>query len=99
MSGNTPPFSEPQETNIIGQPRDIVMSQNMKTPLVLAGSLAVVVVPPATEAQRAGAQTAEGLFKPDWQSLKAHQDPEWFRDAKWNNIGANAYDVRRVSAL
>jgi Alpha-L-fucosidase len=22
-----------------------------------------------------------GLFKPDWGSLKAHQDPGWFRDA------------------
>jgi alpha-L-fucosidase len=26
---------------------------------------------------------AEGPFKPDWESLKAHQDPEWFRDAKF----------------
>jgi len=24
-----------------------------------------------------------GLFTPNWQSLKAHQDPEWFRDAKF----------------
>lgn len=24
-----------------------------------------------------------GPFKPDWESLHAHQDPEWFRDAKF----------------
>jgi alpha-L-fucosidase len=26
---------------------------------------------------------AEGPFKPEWDSLKSHQDPEWFRDAKF----------------
>ncbi len=26
---------------------------------------------------------AKGPFRPDWESLKAHQDPEWFRDAKF----------------
>lgn len=25
----------------------------------------------------------EPTFKPDWQSLHAHRDPEWFRDAKF----------------
>ena len=25
---------------------------------------------------------ANGPYKPDWESLKAHQNPEWFRDAK-----------------
>ena len=26
---------------------------------------------------------AKGPFQPEWESLKAHQDPEWFRDAKF----------------
>jgi hypothetical protein len=25
---------------------------------------------------------SNGPFQPEWESLKAHQDPEWFRDAK-----------------
>jgi len=25
----------------------------------------------------------DGPFKPEWESLKAHKDPEWFRDAKF----------------
>jgi alpha-L-fucosidase len=25
---------------------------------------------------------ADGPYAPDWESLKAHKDPEWFRDAK-----------------
>lgn len=29
------------------------------------------------------ATIAQGPFQPDWSSLKAHQDPEWFRDAKF----------------
>jgi alpha-L-fucosidase len=28
------------------------------------------------------AQSAAGPYQPDWNSLKAHQDPAWFRDAK-----------------
>ncbi len=39
--------------------------------------LAVLPVIPAD----AGA--ASGPFNPDWASLKAHKDPEWFRDAKF----------------
>ena len=26
---------------------------------------------------------AKGPFKAEWDSLKAHEDPEWFRDAKF----------------
>ena len=26
---------------------------------------------------------ADGPFKPDWESLKQYQCPEWFRDAKF----------------
>ena len=32
---------------------------------------------------RVDAATAAGPFKPDWASLHAHQNPEWFRDAKF----------------
>jgi alpha-L-fucosidase len=28
-------------------------------------------------------EPAEPTFKPDWESLHAHRDPEWFRDAKF----------------
>ncbi len=45
--------------------------------------LAAALVLLAVEPQPTGGQTAEGPFKPDWQSLRAHKDPEWFRDAKF----------------
>ena len=44
------------------------------------------------------ATIAQGLFQPDWESLKAHQDPEWFRDAKfgiythWGPVTVGAED-------
>lgn len=28
-------------------------------------------------------KSQEGPYKPDWESLKKHKDPEWFRDAKF----------------
>jgi alpha-L-fucosidase len=33
--------------------------------------------------QRVNAVIEKGPFQPNWESLKAHQDPEWFRDAKF----------------
>ncbi len=51
--------------------------------LVLAGLLSAMLTVSAAEPPKAGGQTAEGPFKPDWPSLHAHQDPEWFRDAKF----------------
>ena len=33
--------------------------------------------------QRINETVAKGPFKSDWNSLKAHKDPEWFRDAKF----------------
>jgi alpha-L-fucosidase len=41
---------------------------------------------------------AKGPFQPEWDSLKAHQDPEWFRDAKfgiythWGPVTVGAED-------
>ncbi len=41
---------------------------------------------------------AKGPYKPEWASLKAHQDPEWFRDAKfgiythWGPVTVGAED-------
>lgn len=41
---------------------------------------------------------AKGPYKPEWESLKAHQDPEWFRDAKfgiythWGPVTVGAED-------
>ena len=46
---------------------------------LLAAALALLAV----GSQPTRGQKAEGPFKPDWESLKAHKDPEWFRDAKF----------------
>jgi len=51
--------------------------------LALAGWLGVAAAAPAAAEDAVGGQPGEGPFKPDWQSLKAHQDPAWFRDAKF----------------
>ncbi len=48
-------------------------------PLLLVG----VLTAPAAEPHDLVGQTAQGPFKPDWPSLHAHQDPEWFREAKF----------------
>ena len=37
----------------------------------------------ASWVQRADAIIDKGPYKPEWESLKAHKDPEWFRDAKF----------------
>lgn len=34
-------------------------------------------------AEMSGEKIANGLFKPDWQSLKQYQTPEWYKDAKF----------------
>jgi alpha-L-fucosidase len=39
--------------------------------------------PTAAMGGEATSPDVAGPFKPDWASLKAHQDPEWFRDAKF----------------
>lgn len=41
--------------------------------------------------EMSGEKIAHGLFKPDWQSLKQYQTPEWYKDAKfgiWAHWGA-----------
>ena len=59
----------------------------MKAFLSIALSLAAVaLLGGSLVAAAEGAGTSldvPGPFKPDWASLKAHQDPEWFRDAKF----------------
>ena len=50
----------------------------MKQFLLLAASLALI----ACQTVKAAA-SASPPFQPTWDSLKAHQDPEWFRDAKF----------------
>ncbi len=37
----------------------------------------------ANQANAAAEPVADGPFKPDWDSLKQYQFPEWFRDAKF----------------
>ena len=51
--------------------------------VVMAGLLVAVLTAPAAELQDLVGQTAQGPFKPDWPSLHAHQDPEWFYDAEF----------------
>lgn len=52
---------------------------------LLAAGLAFIVNPVATaaETRKTGDLTAERPFAPEWQSLEAHSNPEWFRDAKF----------------
>ncbi|MGC8638821.1 MAG: alpha-L-fucosidase [Isosphaeraceae bacterium] len=38
---------------------------------------------PATALGGGEAEGVAGPYRPAWESLKAHQDPEWFRDAKF----------------
>lgn len=41
--------------------------------------------------EMSGEKIANGTFKPDWQSLKQYQTPEWYKDAKfgiWAHWGA-----------
>ncbi len=33
--------------------------------------------------EMSGEKIANGMFKPDWQSLKQYQTPEWYKDAKF----------------
>ena len=70
----------------------------------LLGSASLLTPARADDAQlAAGLETvdatiAKGPFKPEWESLKAHQDPEWFRDAKfgiythWGPVTVGAED-------
>ena len=59
------------------------MIPQLTTQMVWAAFLATVLTAPVAEAQPPGGRAADGPFKADWASLKAHQDPEWFRDAKF----------------
>ncbi len=54
-------------------------------PMSILLALAALLVLAATQAAETQSDrlTVEGPFKAEWQSLKAHQDPEWFRDAKF----------------
>ena len=67
----------------LGDILDRNINSVMETLLVLAGLLVAVLTAPAAEPQDLVGQTAQGPFKPNWPSLHAHQDPEWFRDAKF----------------
>ena len=77
------------------------MNHHFKTHLVLAGCLAGAVVVTAAGAAKLGDQGAPGPFKPEWSSLKTHQDPEWFRDAKfgiythWGPVTVGCEDAPR----
>ena len=83
------------------------MSFNYKTKTVFAALAAVAVIALPSRASDAALaeqlksidQTmAKGPFQPEWDSLKAHQDPEWFRDAKfgiythWGPVTVGAED-------
>jgi alpha-L-fucosidase len=60
---------------------------------------AVAIAVPAAGRQAPGGSTAPEPFKPEWQSLRAHKDPEWFRDAKfgiythWGPVTAGCEDA------
>jgi len=72
--------------------------------VLLAGCATVVLPSRASDAalaeqlRRVDETMAKGPFQPNWESLKAHQDPEWFRDAKfgiythWGPVTVGAED-------
>jgi alpha-L-fucosidase len=86
--------------------------QIAKFVVIAALIVGIVGVPQlqAGEAQLAKALTnidqtiAKGPFQPNWESLKAHQDPEWFRDAKfgiythWGPVTVGAENCSNVGA-
>lgn len=51
----------------------------------MAATGADAVIPPglASELERVDRTIGAGPYRPEWTSLKAHKDPEWFRDAKF----------------
>lgn len=54
--------------------------------MILCGAIAGAPAPAADAAAAAPAAAGQGTagpFQPDWESLKAHPVPEWFRDAKF----------------
>ena len=54
---------------------------------------------PRSPQAAAAPQTAAGPYQPNWDSLKQHKDPEWFRDAKfgiythWGPVTAGCEDA------
>lgn len=77
---------------------------NLTTVATLFLGLAVPSLAISDEAVREGvlrsitSTLAAGPFKPEWASLKTHQDPDWFRDAKlgiythWGPVTVGAED-------
>ncbi|MGO8927012.1 MAG: alpha-L-fucosidase [Limisphaerales bacterium] len=60
------------------------MNEHRWTPASVAVITALAACTLAQPAhQPAGQAVMQRPFKPDWESLKAHKDPEWFRDAKF----------------
>ena len=53
------------------------------TVVCLATSLSAAETPLETARQQIDSTIAQGPYQPTWESLKNHQDPEWFRDAKF----------------
>ena len=66
----------------------------------MAATGADAVIPPglASELERVDRTIGAGPYRPEWTSLKAHKDPEWFRDAKfgiythWGPVSVGAED-------
>jgi alpha-L-fucosidase len=60
--------------------------------------LALAFAFPAWAAGTGGPDTVPGPYRPDWESLKTHRDPEWFREAKfgiythWGPVTVGAED-------
>ncbi len=61
----------------------------LRSTVLVIGVMAGVLPDRATEAalkeqlESVSQTMAKGPFQPAWESLQAHQDPEWFRDAKF----------------
>ena len=83
------------------------MTFDIKTKTVLAALAAITVAafsgrageaPLAEQLKTIDQTMANGPFQPNWESLKTHQDPEWFRNAKfgiythWGPVTVGAED-------
>ena len=58
------------------------MKKNQKQIIVFC-SIILLFLTASTNSQNADYPVVEGVFKPEWESLKSYKTPDWFRDAKF----------------
>ena len=61
-----------------------------------ASALAAAALIKQGHTQMLRGQAPGGPFQPNWESLKAYQTPEWYRDAKLGLLGFRMMGVARL---